>query len=109
MFSLRSGVPKEKIAAAAADLYDRGTYERDDERVRVRLVAIGRERNAELAPAITQVEWTALLSFIWSRFRRYQRQKTDVSQWSACGRELKVRPRPVGPDAAAAACEIAWT
>jgi hypothetical protein len=46
--------------------------------LRIRLVAIGRDRSGNLAasyPEVTQLIRAELLGFIWDRFHTYRRQK----------------------------------
>ena len=81
----------ECIDAAADDIYSSGTHH-STSGLRIRLVAIGREHNQQLAavyPAVTQVIWSAALCFIWQRFDAYSRQKADVPQWDQQGLRLK--------------------
>jgi hypothetical protein len=84
-------IPSGCIVEAASDVYRTGIHE-NDLGLRVRLVAIGRERNEELAasfPNVTQVFWPAMLRFVWERFHMYRNQKTQVDQWDVQGRRLK--------------------
>lgn len=81
---------EEQIATAASEIYRNGSFR--TESLQVRLVAVGRDANAELAERykqVTQVTWTQILKFIWERFRIYRNQKTDIEQWDAVGRQLK--------------------
>jgi hypothetical protein len=84
-------IQPDRIDEAAASIYRAGIYQ-GDLGLRIRLVAIGRERSKELAadyPEVTQRIWAELLSFIWGRFHTYRRQKTQVDQWDEEGRRLK--------------------
>ena len=59
---------------------------------RIRLMAIGRDLNPELEERygeVLQLTWDGVLGFIWDRFDRYRREKSDVAQWDVCGRGLK--------------------
>lgn len=79
------------IELAAADLYRTGQHEGEN-RVRIRLIAIGRDRNAELEaryPSIVQLIWPEMLGFIWGRFDAYRRQKAQVNQWDKDGQLIK--------------------
>ena len=60
--------------------------------LRIRLIAVGREQSKELAdtyPDVTQLTWPDMLAFIWDWFHTYRRQKTQVDQWAAQGKEIK--------------------
>jgi hypothetical protein len=84
-------IPSGRIARAASDIYRTGIHE-SDLGLRIRLVAIGRERNQELSgsyPNVTQLFWPAMLRFVWERFHIYRNQKTQVDQWDLQGRRLK--------------------
>lgn len=88
------------IEAAAAEIYQAGLHV-SDPMLRIRLVAVGRDRGEELAeayPDVTQVIWAELLAFVWDRLHRYRRQKTQVDQWDAVGRKIK-RLADQSPDA----------
>lgn len=83
-------LPQEAINIAAENIYRTGIHRADD--LRVRLVAVGRDRSDDLAkdhPEVIQLLWPDMLAFIWHRFDRYRRQKTQVDQWSIHGRQLK--------------------
>jgi hypothetical protein len=83
-------LPPDRIEAVATGIYRAG-YHRSD-RLRIRLVAVGRDRSEALAapyPEVTQVLWAEMLAFIWDRFHRYRQQKTQVDQWDAEGRKIK--------------------
>ena len=84
-------LPSNRIEPAAADIYAAG-FHRTEAQLRIRLVAVGRDRNEDLAatyPEETQLIWPEMLAFIWGRFHRYRRQKTQVDQWDAEGRKIK--------------------
>ena len=79
-------LPPDRIAAAAADIYRTGCHRNDT--LRIRRVAVGRDRNEEIAaayPEVTQLIWPDMLAFNWNRFRRYRQQKTQVDQWDRSG------------------------
>ena len=83
-------LPRGRIEAAAADIYRTGQHLADG--LRIRLIALGRERNellGEQYPAVVQLTWMQVLSFIGHRFDDYRHQKTQVDQWDAQGRNLK--------------------
>ena len=83
--------PSDLIDHAAADIYQTGSH-RSDIPLRIRLVAVGRDRNDDLAaayPAVTQLIWAEMLAFIWDRLHRYRQQKTQVDQWDPEGRKIK--------------------
>lgn len=84
-------LPAGLIDEAADHIYRTGCY-RSDTMLRIRLVAVGRDRSADLEsqyPDVTQVTWVKLLAFIWERFHRYPRQKSQVDQWDRVGREMR--------------------
>lgn len=84
-------VPPDYIQQAARDIYRTGVHV-SKLGLRIRLVAVGRERSEELSanyPDVPQLTWTEILAFIWDRLRRYRRQKTQVNQWDAQGRKIK--------------------
>ena len=74
-------LPPDRIDAAAADIYQFG-FHASDQGLRIRLVAVGRDRSKELAaryPGVTQLIWRDLFAFIWGRFHTYRPQKTPSS------------------------------
>ncbi len=84
-------VPPDDLSLAAADIYREGIH-RANPNLRIRLVAVGRDRNEELSgqfPAVTQLTWIDMLRFVWRRFHAYRRQKTQVDQWDDQGLRLK--------------------
>ena len=83
-------LPQECIDQAAHDIYRDGYHEGDG--LRVRLVALGRDRNGDLEkshPRIIQLTWLPILHFIWDRFDKYRHQKKQVDQWGDQGLRLK--------------------
>lgn len=81
---------RSQIEYAAANIYGSGLHSSDT--LRIRLVAIGRDRSDDLAinyPEVSQLLWPSMLSFIWQRFHRYRQQKTQVDQWNGTGKILK--------------------
>lgn len=83
-------LPGDRIAAAAADIYATGQHIADG--LRIRLIAMGRERNEPLGeqfPAVVQLTWVQVLSFVGQRFNAYRHQKRQVDQWDVQGRRLK--------------------
>ncbi len=83
-------LPLDRIEAAATDIYQRGFHRNDT--LRIRLMAVGRDRSEDLKaayPEVTQLRWPEILAFIWDRFRRYRQQKTQVDQWDDEGRKIK--------------------
>ncbi len=80
----------DQIDAAAANIYRSGFHRSNT--LRIRLVAVGRDRSEELAreyPEVTQLLWAEMLAFVWDRLHRYRQQKTQVDQWEAEGRKMK--------------------
>lgn len=83
-------LPPDRIEAAAADIYRTGFHQSDA--LRIRLVAVGRNRSEDIAvayPEVTQLLWADMIAFIWDRFHRYRQQKTQVDQWDPEGRKIK--------------------
>lgn len=84
-------LPPDHIEQAASDIYRAGIHV-SKFGLRIRLVAVGRERNEELSatyPEVAQLTWPEMLAFIWDRLHRYRQQKTQVDQWDAQGRRIK--------------------
>jgi uncharacterized protein (DUF433 family) len=84
-------LPQDRIAEAASDIYRNGIH-RSDFGLRIRLVAVGRDRSDELTaryPNVSQLKWPEICEFIWHRFRNYRNQKKNVHQWDAEGLKLK--------------------
>jgi hypothetical protein len=83
-------LPHGVIDEAAARIYQCGIFEHEG--YRIRLISVGRAGNPEIAerfPQVEQITWEQILSFIWSRFHKYRRQKTQVQQWDRQGLLLK--------------------
>lgn len=83
---------ERRIDHAAGSIYEQGFYDDDHGVLRIRLVAIGRERDDELQaryPRVPQVAWSDLLGFPFDRFDRYRRQKAQTEQWDRTGNALK--------------------
>ena len=83
-------VPPDRIETAAADMYRAGFH--CGVSLRIRLAAVGRERNGDITktyPEVTQLLWSEILTFIWDRFHRYRQQKTQVDQWDPEGHKIK--------------------
>lgn len=83
-------LPSGGIEAAAADIYRAGFHR--SAALRIRLVAVGRDRSDNITkayPDVTQLCWAGMLAFIWERFRRYRRQKAQVDQWDSEGLKIK--------------------
>lgn len=84
-------LPPNAIGQAAADIYKSGMFQ-PNSGFRIRLIAVGRERSEDIArqyPDVTQVTWVEVFSFIWKRFDRYDKQKTQVDQWDEAGKNIK--------------------
>lgn len=73
--------------AAAASLYERGAWR--DERVSIRLFALGQDKSVLLVGGEQQITWTEVIQFCIDRFTAYKRQKSSVGQWSDDGLELQ--------------------
>ncbi len=80
----------EEIGDAATRIYTDGVAIIGH--TRVRLVAIGRDRDPGLRERyreVLQLTWQDIIGFIWDRFERYRLQKGNVEQWDPCGRHLR--------------------
>ena len=81
---------EKEIPTAASAIYEKGAFVADQ--LRIRVVAVGRNTNDELADRynhVTQLTWREMLGFIWQRFDAYRNQKSDVQIWDLMGRRLK--------------------
>jgi hypothetical protein len=96
-------VTRERIEEAAAALYNHGYFEAGAG-LRARLVAFGSATDESLKtryPCVTQVTIEGALRFMYRRFQRYRRQKTDTQHWNDVGRRLKTeatKPRRTEDD-----------
>lgn len=83
-------LPHDRIEPASASIYSTGVYRSGS--LRIRLVAVGRDRSGKIAaeyPEVAQLIWRDMLSFIWDRFQRHRQQKRQVDQWDPVGRRLQ--------------------
>lgn len=74
------------VSEVAHALYHEGHYIND--LFRVRLIAIGMIKNAEIFPDAVQLTWDDLIIFIYKRFTSYRTQKAHHNQWDPIGRTL---------------------
>ena len=84
-------ISHDGIDCAADDIYRKGFHVSGDQ-LRIRLVAIGRKANEDVAsrfPQVQQVIWRDLLGFIFDRHQRYRHQKSQTDHWDLTGKELK--------------------
>lgn len=84
-------LPADRIRFAAKDLYSSGLHKAED-RLQIRLIAIGLEADEELAskhPSVRQVLWADLLKFIFDRHKKYRHQKSQTDHWDKTGKNLK--------------------
>jgi len=77
---------KEEIGQVSDDLYSQAKFEND--KYLCRLFALGLYPNDELHPAPVQLTWNEILSFIYFRFTKYQKYKTQHRQWNQAGQDL---------------------
>ena len=80
----------EEIDGAATGIYHNGVAIHGH--VRIRLVAIGRDRDPNLQvryQEVLQLTWDDIIAFIWSRFQSYRWQKRHSDQWDDCGSFLR--------------------
>jgi hypothetical protein len=83
-------IPREYISEAAQCIYDDGVTIFG--RTRIRLIAVGWNRSADLAtryPKVLQLIWCDIIGFVWDRFRAYREQKRHVEQWDDSGLFLR--------------------
>ncbi len=76
----------QEVSKVAKTIYSDNYYE--NSLYRFRLFAIGTEINTGLNKNIIQIDWTAVLQFIHTRFSSYWRYKTQHRQWDPTGRNL---------------------
>lgn len=91
------GCLEDDVELAADAIYKRGSY--SDDKLSIRLVAVGRDLNGELASRfenVIQLTWNHVLEFIWERFTKFERQKTDIEQWDEVGKELHTLSKQSG-------------
>jgi hypothetical protein len=83
-------IPRNVIDAAATEIYQHGVFELGS--LRIRLIAVGGVESPHLIerfPQVMQVTWRCVLDFMWERFRKYRRQKSQAQQWDEQGQLLK--------------------
>lgn len=79
--------PPSLVERAAQSLYSDHYYQ--DARCRLRLFALGREINRDLAAThVVQLTWDQIIEFIHSRLRTYRDEKSQHSQWDKVGQWL---------------------
>jgi len=79
----------ERVEDVAEIIYRDGKYE--DDTVVIEIVVLGLSLSNLITahfPRIKQIIWTDILSFIYYRFRQFNRQKRDHDQWDIFGIEL---------------------
>lgn len=86
MLYIVGAIPEGEVTKAATSLYEKYSYE--SETCRIRLFAIGSEKNAYLARGITQLDWSDVLFFIYKRFSDYRKFKTEHKNWDDTGKKL---------------------
>ncbi len=81
-------VPESAINIACEELYEKGFW--GDSMVTIRLFAIGEFKNNELTiPLSQQLTWREIISFCINRFKKYEREKSSVPQWTDDGSQLR--------------------
>jgi hypothetical protein len=81
--------PQAEAYAASSELIRVGGF--DGLEASIRLLALGRSRNATLArhrPSVIQVTWDHCLRFIYDRFLSYRNEKARHPQWDNNGQLL---------------------
>jgi hypothetical protein len=77
-----------ELLAAASSLYDRGRWANG--LVTLRLFSIGECKDPELLNGLDQqIVWSEVIEFCIGRFKAYDRQKSDVGQWTEDGERLR--------------------
>ncbi len=79
-------VSSEKVPKLAEIIYKNNFYENTS--YRIRLFAIGSEKNTELSEPIIQLEWRDILLFIHNRFLSFWGYKRQHRQWDETGKWL---------------------
>jgi hypothetical protein len=75
-----------RVPEVAESLYSDGYYA--DDMFRVRLFAIGSEKNDRLLPKVVQLTWDEILEFIYVRLTKYREHKAQHEQWDNVGKYL---------------------
>lgn len=84
--------PMDQVQEVAQTIYSYGEFRAKDVSIRVRLIALGHETNEELTkryPAVVQITWESVLTFIGQRLHTFRINKRDVPQWDDQIRTLK--------------------
>ncbi len=89
--------PTNYIDEAADALYNIGYYTFNNS-MRVRLIAIGRETSSIIANKAHQIIWDDLLGFIWTRLKKYKKQKKETQHWDGVGRDLRINASKLSKD-----------
>ena len=77
-----------ELPAAAAGLYDDGRW--SNGLVTLRLFSVGEWKVPALLNGLEQqIEWREVMDFCITRFRAYERPKSDVGQWTEDGERLR--------------------
>lgn len=74
----------DRLDDVAAPIYDAGIFKDEERKQRLRLIAVGREKNGKLQddfPAVLQITWREILKFIGCRLYKYRSPKSDNKQW----------------------------
>jgi hypothetical protein len=82
----------KNLGPVAEAIYGTGLFEDPERRLRVRLVALGREADSNLAkgmPDVLQITWEGVFSFIGQRLFIYRNIKADNQQWDDQIKEMQ--------------------
>lgn len=74
----------DRLDEVATEIYSTGLFEDEERKQRLRLIAVGREKNGKLLgdfPAVLQITWEEILKFIGCRLYKYRSPKSDNKQW----------------------------
>ncbi|MEN3039228.1 MAG: hypothetical protein ABDI07_08795 [Candidatus Kryptonium sp.] len=81
------GAFKEDETETVADsLIKSGCYENQTHRIRI--IAIGSEKNQEINPKVEQLTFEEILNFIYERIDEYKKVKSSHHQWDEMGQKL---------------------
>ncbi|MBF0268792.1 MAG: hypothetical protein HQL44_09375 [Alphaproteobacteria bacterium] len=81
-------LPHADIDQAATNLYEKGLHDAHNS-LRIRLVAVGKDRSIGLGTKYPQVKQLIWKDFTYKRLHSYRQQKKDVHQWDNHGLKIK--------------------
>ena len=81
--------PEKSIETAAKAIYTSGAF--TNKAYHLTLACFGEAINPKISknfPAVSQILWDKVLTFIYNRFKTYRDQKASHGQWAEAGRNL---------------------